>query len=304
VGYIIGIISSSLSDTGLQISSYEAYLRSIPFHFYAIIMVLFSIAVTVFPFGFQKKYQTGEITDNVSHEGHEQCAFEEKAPPRPWNLIIPLTVLIFSTAFFLWFTGKDSPGTFFQAVFHADFEKAILFSAVLTLLITAIFYLLQKIPLNEIESHFMIGANEMIPPIIILILSWGLSDIVLDLGFRRFIGEIFSNQFPVLLLPALFYLICCAASYFMGSAWGTWALIMPVALPLAAELNINISLMIAAVLAGGSLGDNASPLGETAVLSSTVTGVPIMEHVKSQLPYSLSAVGLSAILFIIAMMVI
>jgi Na+/H+ antiporter NhaC len=89
----------------------------------------------------------------------------------------------------------------------------------------------------------------------------------------------------------------------MGSAWGTWALIMPIAIPLAASAGLSIPLVVGAVLAGGSLGDNASPLGETAVLSATISDISIMDHVKSQLPLSLTGVGISAILFIIAALV-
>jgi Na+/H+ antiporter NhaC len=74
---------------------------------------------------------------------------------------------------------------------------------------------------------------------------------------------------------------------------------MPIAIPLALSTGTNLPLIIGAVLSGGSLGDNASPLGETAVLSATISEVPLMEHVKSQLPYSLIGVGISAVLFIL-----
>jgi Na+/H+ antiporter NhaC len=45
-------------------------------------------------------------------------------------------------------------------------------SGLITLVITSMFYLIQKIPMAEIESHFLAGGNEMMPPIIVLILSW------------------------------------------------------------------------------------------------------------------------------------
>jgi Na+/H+ antiporter NhaC len=85
----------------------------------------------------------------------------------------------------------------------------------------------------------------------------------------------------------------------MGTAWGTWALLMPMAVPLAVSFGISIPLVIGAVLAGGALGDNASPLGETALLSATVSDIPVMEHVKSELPFCLIGVGISALLFVL-----
>lgn len=303
VGYIIGVITSSLSKANVDASAYSLYIKSIPFNFYAIIMVLFSIAFTVFNFGFKKKI-TAKISkrnlayhEHQSDEAHEQCEFEQKAPPRLLNLILPLIFLIVSTFFFFWYTGKASGGGFFNAIMNTEFEKSILIASALTLVVTSIFYLFQKIPLMEIETHFLNGGNEMIPPILILILSWCLSSIVSELGFTDYITSLVGKNIPLSLIPAALFLIGCAASYFMGSAWGTWALIMPIAIPLAVSANLSLPLVIGAVLAGGSLGDNASPLGETAVLSSTIAEIPVMEHVKSQLPYSLVAVGISAVLF-------
>ena len=119
------------------------------------------------------------------------------------------------------------------------------------------------------------------------------------LGFVDFVTNIVGTSIPAFLVPAVIFLIGCASSYFMGSAWGTWALIMPIAVPLALSTNSNLPLVIGAVLAGGSLGDNASPLGETAVLSATISEIPIMEHIKSQMPLCLIGIGISTVLFII-----
>jgi Na+/H+ antiporter NhaC len=55
---------------------------------------------------------------------------------------------------------------------------------------------------------------------------------------------------------------------------------------------------VGAVLAGGSIGDNISPLGETPVLTSSITDVPILKHVRSELPYGLAAIGVSVVLYL------
>lgn len=305
VGYIIGVIGSAFSKAGIDQSAYSAYLKSIPFNFYAIIMSLISIGVIQFGLKFDRelksKKEKEQVDDGHSNdEAHEQCKFAEQAQPRPLNLILPLAVLILTTFFFLWNTGKDKGHGFWGAIINADFEKSIFISGLVSLVVTSVFYLFQKIPLREIESHFLIGGNEMMPPIIVLVLSWGLSSIISDLGFSKFITDIVSTNIPDYLIPASIFLIGCFTSYFMGSAWGTWALIMPIAVPLAISTNSSLALVIGAVLAGGSLGDNTSPLGETAILSSTISEIPLMEHVKSELPYCLVGVGISTILFVVS----
>ena len=304
VGYIIGVIGSAFNNSGVKLSPYSIYIKSIPFNFYAIIMILISIGVILFGLGFKEiKADVGkkqlEENEHSHDEAHEQCAFAEKAPPRPLNLILPLTLLIITTFFFLWYTGRGKGSGFIGAIMNADFEKSILISGIVSIIVTSIFYVFQKIPMSEIESHFLSGGNEMMPPIIVLILSWGLSSIVRDLGFVGYITSAIGPKIPVFLIPAVIFLIGCFASYFMGSAWGTWALIMPIAIPLAVSTSSNLSLVIGAVLAGGSLGDNASPLGETAILSSTICDVPLIDHIKSQLPYCLTSIGISTILFVV-----
>ena len=309
VGYIVGVIASSLSKAGIHKSAYELFIKSIPYNFYAITMLLISIVVIIFNFGFKKEIKPNTKGEEVGLSGHsnneaqEQCEFEEKVSPRPFNLILPLTLLIVTTFFFFWFTGKGKGIGFTGAIMNADFEKSIFMSALVTLVITSVFYVIQKIPMSEIESHFLSGGNEMMPPIIVLTLSWALSSLVQDLGFTKFVTSAMGNGVPHFLIPASIFLLGCVISYFMGSSWGTWALIMPIAIPIAVATNINLALIIGSVLAGGSLGDNASPLGETAILSSTISEVPLMEHIKSELPYCLVGVGISAILFILVAIV-
>jgi Na+/H+ antiporter NhaC len=302
IGYIVGVLGDSLKRAGLDASAYQMFLSSIPYNFYAIIMCGVSIIVTFTGFGFKKVMASENKkllqSEHSEHEAHEQCRFEEKMPPRPLNLILPLLLLTASTFFFFWYTGRDGQRGFFEAFMNAEFEKSILVSGLLTIAVTSIFYMFQKVPLRELEAHFLSGCGEMMPPVVVLVLSRGLSSIVEALGFSEFVSGVIGNNIPAFLIPAAIFLVCCAASYFMGSAWGTWALVMPIALPLAVSTGAGIPLIIGAVLAGGSLGDNASPLGETAVLSAAVSDIPVMEHVKSQLPYSLAAVAVSAALFV------
>jgi len=59
-----------------------------------------------------------------------------------------------------------------------------------------------------------------------------------------------------------------------------------------------------AVLAGGSIGDNVSPLGETPVLTSAITELPILDHIQTTLPYAGIIVFISTILYIIIQVLI
>ncbi len=150
VGYIIEVINSSLGKAGLKMSAYNLYFKSIPFNFYAIIMILVSIGITLFNLKFDSvvnkisNIKDDEEGQEHGHEAHEQCEFEEKVQPRPFNLILPLTVLIISTFFFFWYTGKGKGHGLLGAMMNAEFEKSILLSAVITVVLTTVFYLFEK----------------------------------------------------------------------------------------------------------------------------------------------------------------
>ena len=58
VGYIMGVIASSLSKAKIGQSAYAVYLNSIPYNFYSIVMVLISVLLVVFNFGFRKEYKS------------------------------------------------------------------------------------------------------------------------------------------------------------------------------------------------------------------------------------------------------
>lgn len=229
---------------------------------------------------------------------HEQCEFEERAQPRVSNLLLPLAVLIGLIFFLFWYTGQGEGRTFLQAFLNAEFEKAIFIATFATVVITALYYALQKIPMAEMESHFLSGGTELLPPIVVLILSWSLSSTTQDLGFIEFVTTTVGAAIPKLLIPAAVFLIGGFTSYFIGSSWATWALMMPLGLPLAVSTGASLPLTVGAVLAGGSIGDNVSPLGETPVLTSAIADVPILDHVQTTLPYAAIVISISTVLFI------
>lgn len=302
VGYIIGVIRSAMHQAGLTGSPYSLYLMSIPYNFYSIGMVVISILVTVFGLGFGKWRigRAGKAEGGVheSDEAHEQCEFEEKVAPRATNLLIPLVILLGLILYFFWYTGKSPGRGFTEAIMHAQFEKSIFIASFATLIMTAVYYRIQKVPLLEMEAHFLSGGTELLPPIVVLILSWSLSSVTKDLGFIEFVTKTAGAAIPKMFVPAAVFLIGGCTSYFIGSSWATWALIMPLGLPLALSSGADLSLTMGAVLAGGSIGDSVSPLGETPVLTAAITNVPIVDHVQTTLPYALIVILLSTLFFV------
>lgn len=308
LGYILGLIGTSMSQAGITGSPYMIYLMSIPFNFYSIAMVIlaFLSAFMKLNFNFLRlaapAYNQGleEEGDHHSHEAHKECEFAEKVTPRLANLLLPMLVLIASIFYLFWLTGQNPPGlSVWDAFMNAEYEKSIFIATFITLVVTVILYVLQKVPMGELQSHFLSGGTEMLPPIVILIFAWGIAAVTQDLGFNTFVSTALGQaMIPVQFVPLVVFIIGALASYFMGSSWGTWALVMPVGLSLASVTGASIPLTVGAVLAGGSVGDNLSPLGETPVLTAAITEMQVTSHVRYVLPYGLVAIVISVALFI------
>lgn len=152
-----------MSQADFAGSPYFVYLSSIPFKFYSILMVAFSIVSIFIPFKFsffnlaEPAYKMREQEgDHDSHEAHEECKFSERVPPRIGNLIIPLIFLLTMIVYLFWWTGQaKGVSSFWNALLNADYEKSILVSSLATLVVTTMLYLAQKIPMKELQSHFL-----------------------------------------------------------------------------------------------------------------------------------------------------
>jgi Na+/H+ antiporter NhaC len=106
---------------------------------------------------------------------------------------------------------------------------------------------------------------------------------------------------PYILQPVLL-LLCMIISFSIGSSWGTYAVVFPVAVPLAYSVNTDpfyITLTFAAIIGGAVFGDQCSPISDTTILSAMVSGADLMDHVNTQLPIALMAASLAAVLYII-----
>ena len=75
---------------------------------------------------------------------------------------------------------------------------------------------------------------------------------------------------------------------------------IPIAMPVAAAMDMSLSLAIAAVLSGGIFGDHCSPISDTTILSSAGSSCDHIDHVRTQLPYAMSAGTAGIIAFFVA----
>ena len=137
------------------------------------------------------------------------------------------------------------------------------------------------------------GFHKMLKCILLLILAWSLRGVGKTIGTPYFIVELARETIPYWSVPAIIFFIGALISFATGTSWGTFAIMMPIAIPMAVHLDAPLYVTIAAVLSGGLFGDHCSPISDTTILAATGADCSLIDHVKTQIPYALICAGVS-----------
>lgn len=226
--------------------------------------------------------------------------------PRLFNLLFPILLLIPLSFFLMWWSGqKEAKGQSLIEVFSAaDPSRSMFLALFITLMATATLYLFQGLKLKKMTDRFIKGGNKLMVTIVILAVAWPISDVSQDLGLTDLIRTTLGGSLTPVWVPVLIFIVSGAVTYFIGSSWGAWALMMPIAIPLAVTTGGSIPLAVAAVFSGGTFGDVTSPVSGMTAMSSGAAGADHMGYVRAMTPYNILAATIAAGLFLIVPFII
>ena len=183
------------------------------------------------------------------------------------------------------------PYVFFQANW---IDEAFLGSALSAMVLARA----RGMRLAIVLEGFVTGCQRMTIGAIVLGLAVTLGQVAKSLHTAQFVVATVGTAVPEVALPALLAVLCMGIAFATGTSWGTYAVVFPVALPLAAALNPDpfyIQVCFGAILGGAVFGDQCSPISDTTILSSMFTGCDVIHHVKTQLPLALAAAGIGVL---------
>ena len=152
---------------------------------------------------------------------------------------------------------------------------------------------------TEFYKSFYLGIADMLPIVRILILALAIGKITNQLGTGQYLAMLSEGFLSPAFIPAITFILAAIIAFSTGTSFGTFSIMMPIAIGLAATTGSHIPLVIGAVVSGGIFGDHASPISDTTIISSLATKCDHIEHVTSQLPYALIGAVLSIGLFIL-----
>lgn len=290
-GLIIGM--GPIEDPG---DAMMVFITSIPFNIYAILAVVMVglIASNIIPdFGPMKVAEKRAMEEGkLVRDGAQPLMGDELTSIEPfpriktsliWNFIFPvLLVIVFAIGSVIITASAKPMEAFMLAAFMAGIVMRI-----------------QGVPLNEITTTAMSGIKGIMPAVVILAFAYALNDLSAALNTADYIVAATEDWLTPSLLPMLAFLITGFIAFSTGTSWGTYAIMIPIAVPLAFnfsgdELNTMVYATLAAVAGGGVFGDHCSPLSDTSILASTGAASDHIDHIKTQLPYA-ALIGLISV---------
>lgn len=314
--YIMGLLAAANYEAPL-----ELMLQAMPYNFYPMLalgLVLY-IILSKRDFGpmaaaERRVRQTGQLLapgaqPMVSDELTEVSP-KEGVPPHAANMLLPLGVMVGMMPIMLAFTGWEtarqlSPDAnffpqFFNALGQGSGSTAVLIAVLMAIAVAMLSYRLQGIfRLRESTEMVMKGIAGLMPLALLMMLAFAISAVCRDLQTGQYVAEITSPWLSPAFLPALVFLISCFIAFSTGTSWGTFAIMLSIALPMANSLDAPLALTLAAVLGGGVFGDHCSPISDTSIISSMAAATDHIDHVRTQLPYALLGGAITTLLYLL-----
>lgn len=298
VGYMVSVIQISTQNIGSTLDPYSLFIRSIPYNFFAFVIILLGIYLSFFHHSNKSDDSTEMKDEKEDEEDWHDChpAVSKDLPKKPLNLLLPIILVIFLTLFLTWWDGHEKGYAFVTAFIKADVMQAMVVALLITLLASIAFFLVQRFKLKELINNFITGGNDLMSVIVLLSVVWGLSSVTEDLGFSGFVTA-HTGWIPEMFIIPLMFIFGSAVSYFIGSAWGTWGILMPLGISLSTIADISLPVIIGAVFASGSFGAFASPLSDDTNTLAKILNLTVIDYARFKLKPALIAAGITAVLY-------
>lgn len=305
---IIAPVSSWAVAVASEVSAtdgFNVFLSTIPYNLYAIltlVMVLF-VSLSGRDFGKMRNAELMAEKEEIQDSGDEKPVHSANNG-KVIDLVLPIAVLVVCAILGMAYVGGFFSGVPFSQAIGENPTAGLSLGAFAGLVTAFVMYIPRKIvSAKEFVESIVNGISSIIPPMLILILSWSLGGVCRQMiGTGQFIsGFVSSSNFPVSILPFFVFVIAALMSFSMGTSWGTFGMLIPIVTMICASSGAQAYLVavLGATLAGSVYGDHCSPISDTTILSSTGAQCKHIRHVETQIPYATLVAIICAIGYLI-----
>ena len=311
--FIMGLLLTQ----GIE-NPFSTMLSSIVYNFYPIlaIAIVFVVIVTKKDIGSMAKAEkrtreTGKLLSDTAQPmlSSEVTSYgaKEGIKAKAYNMIVPLATMVFMMPINLAYTGWDAvedSGSFtdhlFKAIGQGSGSSSVLYAVLTAILVAMVMYRSQKImKTKEMIDLVLKGISELMPLALLMLLAFAIGDACNALGTGQFVANWSKDWLSPAFLPAVIFVISSFIAFSTGTSWGTFAIMMAIAIPMAEIHGAPLALVVAATLGGGVFGDHCSPISDTSIISSMASASDHIDHVNTQLPYALIGGLITVTLYVI-----
>ena len=284
--YIMSLIERNYAEVGLVENEFNVLVSVIPYQFYAFLALL-TVPIVIWTgkdYGPMRQVQAEYLdaqkwmdmaADKVGDDG-------AKHADTPVGMFVyPLGVmLLLVTALITWHATHDGiTGPHIRSTLIISYLAA-------SLTCMELMRRHQGRGYTEMIGDFVRGAEGLVYVSIVLVLAWSLSSVTTDIRTADYLASLITGTVAPAYFPMIVFVMGALISLSTGSSYGTFAILMAIAVPVGFQLEASMTLTIAAVLSGGLFGDHCSPISDTTVLASVGADCPHLNHVTTQGAYA------------------
>ena len=292
-------VASEVEDAG----GLNAFVKTIPYNLYAVltIVTVFFLSITDFDFGPMKKAEQDSRKEEAQTADADHTVKKGAVP----DLILPILTLIVTAILGMAYVGGYFDGRPFTEAIGENPTAGLTLGTFAALAVAMVLYIPRKLmSLREFMAGVIDGIKTMIPALTILILAWALGGVCREMiGTGIFVSNFVSAvELSFRFLPAIVFIVAAFLSFSMGTAWGTFGILLPIVSMLCVGsdgASVQIP-SLGATLAGSVYGDHCSPISDTTILASTGAQCDHLRHVETQLPYATLVAAVCAVGYVVA----
>ena len=281
---LLGLISTQIHDGMISGDSIEWLLKGVVYNFYAMSALLVTFIAVWF------NIELGAMKNAKLPQKQSKLVSHPSAPAS--YMVLPIVWMILSVFLFLYLSGDGN-------ILKGSGSSSIFYTMITTLLFL---YLLYVVFGNmRTKSYFQAGfkgAKKLFGIALILLFAFAIGKVTSELKTGLYLASLADENLSPSLLAAAIFILSSVISFSTGTSWGTFSIMIPVAVPMAVSLGGDTALVIGAVISGGVFGDHCSPISDTTIISSLASDCDVVEHVKTQLPYALLSGSLTTLLYL------
>lgn len=287
------------------------FIQCIPFNFYALLTIAFVILVAVFSadFGPMEVHELNAHKGDLYTTSERPFANAQEAPQdedgKLIDMLLPVIILIICCVIGMIWSGGFFAGTSFVESFSSsDASVGLAVGSFFGLVFMLLFYMARRVmSFRDFMDCVPRGFEVMIAPILILTFAWSLKAMTDSLGAATYVAGLIEGSAGALVnfLPMIIFLIGCGLAFATGTSWGTFGILIPIVVAAFQETDPQLMIIaMSACMAGAVCGDHCSPISDTTIMASAGAQCFHLNHVNTQLPYTLTVAGITAVTFVVA----